>query len=218
MTCVLLVDQHELVRRGVRRLLEAESGFEVCGEAADGREAVEKAMALQPDVVVLDAALPGLNGIEAAQTISRALTHTAIVFLTADDSEPVVRGALQAGAIGYVLKSDAARLLVAAVKHAHTHEPFLTSKVAQIVLAGFLGRETGAQAGDADQPASSLTRREREVLQLIAEGNSNKEVASALGIGVKTVEAHRASIMSRLSFHSVADLVRYAVRNSIIGA
>jgi DNA-binding NarL/FixJ family response regulator len=218
MTCVLLVDQHELVRRGVRRLLEAESGFEVCGEAADGREAVEKAMALQPDVVVLDAALPGLNGIEAAQTISRALTRTAIVFLTADDSEPVVRGALQAGAIGYVLKSDAARLLVTAVKRAHTHEPFLTSKVAQIVLAGFLGRETWAQAGDADQPASSLTPREREVLQLIAEGKSNKEVATALGISVKTVEAHRANIMSRLGFHSVADLVRYAVRNSIIGA
>jgi DNA-binding NarL/FixJ family response regulator len=214
---VLLADDHDVVRTGIRAILQAHAKFEICGEAGDGREAVELAEKLKPDVVVIDVNMPILNGVEAARKIIAALPRVEVLFLTANHSEDVARSALLAGARGYVVKTDAARELVAAVESVSAHRPYLTASVSNLVLSGFLGRARGAPTGATDGGAS-LTQREREVLQLIAEGRSNKEVATALGIGIKTVETHRANVMAKLGLQSVADLVRYAIRNGIIAA
>jgi DNA-binding NarL/FixJ family response regulator len=210
---ILLADDHEVVRRGLKELLEVQAGWQIVGEAATGREAVEKAELLKPDVVVLDVSMPELNGLEATHQILRSLPRTEILILTINDSEQLAQTVLQAGAHGYLLKSDAGRDLVTAVDFLRQHRPFFTSEVARMVLQGFLKRSKGEVEG---APGDPLTGREREIVQLVAEGKSNKEVAVALGISVKTAETHRANIMRKLNLHGTSDLVHYAVRNGII--
>ena len=207
---ILLADDHEVVRRGVRVLLEAHPGWQVCDEAVEGREAVAKAGRLLPDVVILDIGMPLLNGLEAARQIRRTSPRCEVLILTMHESEQLIREVLASGARGYVLKTDAGRNLVNAVEALSRHKTFFTSSVAEFLLQGFLdGR------GEPPEP-SSLTQREREVIQLLAEGEGNKEVANTLGISVRTAETHRTNIMRKLGCHSFSDLVRYAIRNSII--
>jgi DNA-binding NarL/FixJ family response regulator len=211
---ILVADDHDVVRQGLRALLETQKSWQVCAEAATGREAVERARREKPDVVVLDITMPELNGLEAARQILQALPHTEIVILTMHESEEMARQVLAVGVHGYVLKSDAARELVAAVEALAEHKPYFTTRVSQMVLEGYLKSEA---SGPAALPRfRRLTAREREVVQLLAEGKSNKEVAARLGISVKTAETHRGNIMRKLNLHSVAELVHYAVRNQIV--
>ncbi|HUJ26269.1 MAG TPA: response regulator transcription factor [Myxococcales bacterium] len=213
---ILIADDHEVVRKGLRSLLEGQPGLEVVGEASNGREAVEKAIEEKPDVVVLDIGMPELNGLEATRRIVKAMSRTEVLILTVYESEEVIRQVLRAGARGYVLKSDAGRLLLSAIEAVAAHKPFFTSRVSELVLAGFLSGDVRNEA--AEPPGAPLTPREREVLQLLAEGRTNKEVAATLGIGLKTVETHRMNLMAKLGLHSVVDLVRYAIRNGIVAA
>jgi DNA-binding NarL/FixJ family response regulator len=210
---ILVVDDHELVRRGVRTLLEAEPGWTVCGEADTGPAAVEAAERLRPDVVVLDLSLPELHGLEVTRRILRGRPETRILVLTMHASEELIHQVLRAGAHGYVLKSDAAGLVVRAVRSLERREPFLAPRVTEVVLDGYLHRDVPETA-----PADPLTPREREVLQLVAEGKSSKAVAASLGVAVKTIESHRASLMRKLHVRTLAELVRYAVRNGLVEA
>ena len=210
---IMIVDDHAVVRRGVRALLESQPGWEVSGEATTGREAVDLARQLQPDIVVMDLSLPELNGLDATRQIIKESPRTEVVVLTMHHSEELARNALQAGARGYVLKSDADQNLIAAVESLRQHKPFLTSAVTEFVLDDYVQR---VDAVDAGQPA--VTPRERQIIQLLAEGKSNKESAAALGVSVKTIEAHRANIMRKLHLRSASDLVRYAIRNNIAQA
>ena len=212
---LLVADDHEIVRKGLRTLLEAQPGWQVTAEAADGREAVEKAKTLKPDVTVLDIGMPALNGLEAARQMIKNDARAKILILTMHDSDPLIREVLDAGARGYVLKSDASRDLVTAINAVRSNKTFFTAKVAQIVLDGYLDKKPRK---DEDSAKLRLTPRQREIVQLLAEGKSSKEVAVALGLSVKTAETHRANIMKRLDCHSVSELVRYAVRNNIIEA
>ena len=213
MVRILIADDHDVVRRGLRSLLEGQPGWVVVDEAVNGREAVKKAAHWKPDVVALDLSMPELNGLEATRQILKTAPGTEVVILTVHESEQVVREVLRAGARGYVLKSDAGRDLVAAVKALSQHKPFFTAKVAEMVLAGYLGQ--GASAGEEAAPRLPLSSREREVTQLLAEGKSNKEIAKVLHLSVKTVETHRAKIMHKLGLHSIGDLIRYAIRHNI---
>jgi DNA-binding NarL/FixJ family response regulator len=215
---LLVADDHDVVRKGVRALLEEQPGWEVAAEAADGRDAVEKAKLVQPDVTILDLSMPELNGLEAAREILKTV-QTKVLILTMYDSDPLIRQTLEAGARGYLLKSDAGRDLVSAVDALRRNKTFFTPKVAQMVLEGYLGRPTKENEEDsARKNGLRLTARQKQILQLLAEGKSSKEVAVALNISVKTAETHRANIMRRLDCHSVTELVRYAIRNHIIEA
>jgi DNA-binding NarL/FixJ family response regulator len=214
---ILVADDHELVRKGLRALLEQEPALEVVAEATNGREAVEMATATHPDVVVLDIGMPELNGLEATRRIVNGSPRTEVLVLTVYETDEVIRDVLRAGARGYVLKSDAGRLLLSAVEAVAAHKPFFTSRVSELVLAGFLSGNS-ARVQEEQPHGAQLTPREREVLQLVAEGKTNKEVAAALHIGLKTVETHRMNLMAKLGLHSVVDLVRYAVRNGIVAA
>jgi DNA-binding NarL/FixJ family response regulator len=213
---LLIADDHEIVRKGLRSLLESQPGWQVTAEASDGREAVEKAKEIRPDVTVLDIGMPALNGLEAARQMIKNDARAKILILTMHESDPLIREVLDAGARGYVLKSDAGRDLVTAVNAVRSNKTFFTAKVAQIVLDGYLDKKPKKQ--EPDTAHSRLTPRQREIVQLLAEGKSSKEVAVALGLSVKTAETHRANIMRRLDCHSVSELVRYAVRNNIIEA
>ena len=214
---LLVADDHEIVRRGLRTLIEAQPGWQVTAEASDGREAVEKAKAMKPDVTVLDIGMPSLNGLEAARQMLKNDARAKIVILTMHDSDRLIREVLDAGALGYVLKTDASRDLVTAINAVRSNKTFFTAKVAQIVLDGYLDKKPRK---DQESPSAQtrLTPRQREVVQLLAVGKSSKEVAVALGLSVKTAETHRANIMKRLDCHSVSELVRYAVRNNVIEA
>jgi DNA-binding NarL/FixJ family response regulator len=207
---ILLVDDHAVVRRGVRSLLESQEGWVVCGEATNGRDAVEQTRRLRPDVVVMDLSLPELNGLDATRQILKDAPDTEVLVLTMHHSEELARDVLQAGARGYVLKSDADENLITAVESLRQHKPFLTSTVTEFVLGDYVRRGEGASDDFV------LTAREREIVQLVAEGRSSKEAAATLSISVKTIEAHRANIMRKLHLHSVSDLVRYAIRNKIV--
>jgi DNA-binding NarL/FixJ family response regulator len=209
---IIIVDDHAVVRRGVRALLESQPGWEIAGEAATGREAVDLAKRLQPDVVVLDLSLPELNGLDATRQILKESPRTEVLVLTMHRSEELARNVLQAGARGYVLKSDADQSLIAAVESLRMHKPFLTSTVTEFVLDDYIQRTEDGSG------YAAVTPREREIIQLLAEGRSNKETASALDLSVKTVEAHRANIMRKLRLRSASDLVRYAIRNRIVQA
>lgn len=211
---IFIADDHEVVRRGLISLLQAQPDWEVCGEAADGREAVEKASAMKPDVLILDIGMPDLNGLEATRQILKNNPASRILILTLHDSDSVVREVLNAGARGFLLKSDAARDLVAAVEALRRDKTYFTSKVAAMVLEGYL--KGGTVPTPAQIGRNRLTPREREIVQLLAEGKSTKEVAVALGLSVKTAETHRSNIMRKLQIHSVSDLVLYAVRNNIV--
>jgi DNA-binding NarL/FixJ family response regulator len=215
---LLLADDHEIVRKGLRALLEAEPGWQVAAEAADGRDAVEKAQQIKPDIAILDISMPSLNGLEATRQIVKGISQTKVLVLTMHDSDPLIQQVLEAGARGYLLKSDAARDLVAAVDALRLNKTFFTPKVARLVLEGYLDKSPRESSSPEVGYSSSLTARQREIVQLLAEGKSSKEVASALGLSVKTAETHRANIMRRLDCHSVTALVRYAIRNHIIEA
>jgi len=215
---ILLADDHEVVRTGLRALLEEQSGWEVIAEAVDGRDAVEKASKLKPDVVVIDIAMPSLNGLEAVRQIIKAVPDTKVLVLTMYDSDPLIQQVLQAGARGYLLKSDAGRDLVSAIDALRRNKTFFTPKVSQMVLEGYLDKSPKEKEAEDEPESLRLTSRQREIVQLLAEGKSSKEVAAVLGLSVKTAETHRANIMRKLDCHSVTELVRYAIRNHIIAA
>jgi DNA-binding NarL/FixJ family response regulator len=209
---ILIADDHEVARRGIRSLLETHPDWEVCGEAKDGREAVECAAKTRPDVALLDIGMPGLNGLEAARQIVAICSGVRVLILTMHDSDQVVREVLAVGARGFLLKSDAGRDLIAAVEALHHQRTFFTRKVTQMVLDGYLHPQNGPDG----HCSHILTPREREVIQLVAEGKTTKEVAVTLNLSVKTAETHRINLMRKLDLHSVADLTRYAVRNNIV--
>jgi DNA-binding NarL/FixJ family response regulator len=208
---VLIADDHDVVRRGLRAVL-TDAGLDVCGEASTGREAVVLALELLPDVTVLDLSMPDLSGLEATRQITAQRPGAEVLVLTMHRSETMVRDVLQAGARGYVLKSDVSNDLVAAVESLAGHRTFFTAAVGEMVLSGFVAPRTPA----ADEAKEQLTPREREVVQLIAEGWSTKQMAKKLGISVKTVETHRNNVLRGLGLHSVSEIVRYAVRNGIV--
>jgi DNA-binding NarL/FixJ family response regulator len=212
---ILIADDHEVVRRGLSSLLQAQEGWEVCAEASDGREAVEKAKLLKPDCVILDIGMPNLNGLAATRQLTQHDPTLKIIVLTITDSDHVIREALDAGARGFVLKSDAVRDLVSAIEALQRGQMFFTPRVNEMVLAGFLEKGTAVPRGVLPK-FPNLTPREREVIQLLAEGKSSKEVATLLNLSTKTAETHRSNIMRKLGFHSIRDLVLYAVKNDII--
>jgi DNA-binding NarL/FixJ family response regulator len=215
---LLVADDHDIVRKGVRTLLEEQPGWKVVAEAADGREAIEKAKLVQPDVTILDLNMPELNGLEAAREILSNVS-TKVLILTICYSDQLIRQTLEAGARGYLLKTDAGRDLVSAVDALRQNKTFFTFKVAQTLLEGYLGRDTKENEDDSNRKNGlRLTTRQNQILQLLVEGKSSRAVGMALNITVKTAETHRANIMRRLHCHSVTDLVRYAVRNHIIQA
>jgi DNA-binding NarL/FixJ family response regulator len=212
---ILVADDHDIIRRGLKQLLTAHHGWDVCAEAKTGREALTLAEQIKPDIVVMDISMPDLNGLEAARRIRKTLPRTEILILTLHFSDQLVREMVEAGARAYIMKSDADKDLVSAVEALANHRSFFTSRAADLLLDGF--RPNAAPHLRASL-RSRLTSREREIVQLLAEGKSSKEVAVALGISVKTAETHRANIMRKLELHSVSELVRYAVRNQIIEA
>lgn len=213
---ILIADDHDIMREGTRAVIERQPGWEVCGIAATGRQAVEQALALEPDVVVMDMSMPELNGLDAAVQLKRRLPKTEILIFTAHETDELIRDAFKAGVKSFVLKSEAHHFLVEAIESLARHKPFFTSKVSEILFSNILNRAEGSR--EATTPGQRLSAREREIVQVIAEGKNNKEVAEALGISVRTAENHRASILRKLNLDSVAGLVRYAVRNKIIEA
>jgi len=209
---ILIADDHEVVRKGLRSLVEGHQGWEVCGEASDGWETTRKAEELQPDLIALDIAMPNLNGLDAARLILRKNPKTKILFLTMYDTDQVAKTAIQLGARGLVQKSDAARDLVAAVEALEHDSNFFSSRTAQSDLGLDPRRKQRSLEKDA------LTPRERQIVQLLAEGKSTKEAAAMLAMSVKTAETHRSNIMRKLGLHSVGELVLYAIRNNIVQA
>jgi DNA-binding NarL/FixJ family response regulator len=211
---IFVADDHELVRRGIRGLLRARRGWRVIGEAANGREAVERANKLKPDVAIVDISMPELDGLQATRRIREATPNTEVVILTMHESDQMVRRVLDAGALGYVLKSDLATHLVKAVKDVSVGKLSLTPRVSDIVLQGFL--HSGNQADPKEPSQTRPTPREIEIIRLVAAGKSNKEMAVGLGITTRTVETHRAKIMHKLGLHSLAELIHYAIRSRIV--
>ncbi len=190
-------------------IIQRQPDWEVCGEAANGREAVAQAESFKPDIVVMDIGMPELNGLDATRQIKRVAPKTEVLIFTANETEEIVRNVFKAGARAYLLKSEANKHLVPAIEALCKHRTYFSSKVSELVFAGYL-------KGDTNVDDHSLTPRERETVQLVAEGKSSKDIAEILGISVKTVETHRATIMRKLELGSVADLVRYAIREGII--
>ncbi len=210
---IFLVEDHEIVRQGLRTLLGGFPGWEVCGEAGSAGEAVEKVRVLSPDVVVMDISLPDYSGIDAIGEILGIAPKTLVLVLSMHEASQFVRDALRAGARGYVFKSDPGRDIVRAIQSIVEGTTFLSSGVCSLVLTEFVSDQRAAS-----RPAERdiLTARERSILRLLAEGRANKEVAARLGISVRTVETHRSRIMSKLRVRSVGELVRYAVRNNLV--
>lgn len=204
---VLLAEDHTIVRQGLAALLAAQQGIEVVGEAGDGREAVDAALRLRPDVVLMDLGMPGLHGVDATRQIRKELPGTSVVILSMHGSEEHVRPAIRAGAAGYLLKGSGLSDLVAAIRAVAAGQSFLSPAVAKILVRDAQGDE---------DPAGQLTGREREILQLVGEGSSSPEIAKALHLSVKTVEGHRSRIMAKLDLHDVAGLVRYAIRVGLV--
>lgn len=213
---ILVADDHDLMRRGVKALLQSRADWEVCCEAHTGREAVAKAEKEKPDVAILDVSMPDLNGVDAAKRIGRVSRHTEILILSSHYSDQLIREILKAGVRGYVRKSDSDRDLVIAVQALANHQPFFDSCATEVILANF--NEEIVPADLSGPIRDQLTSREREILQLVTEGKNSKEVASSLYISKKTVETHRANIMRKLHLHTVTELVRYALKNQIIEA
>jgi DNA-binding NarL/FixJ family response regulator len=210
MVRILIADDHEIVRAGLQQILELHAGWKVVATAADGREAIEKAVETRPDVAVIDYSLPLINGLEVTRQIRAGSPRTEVLAFTMHDNESLIMDLLQAGARGYLLKSDANRHLIAAVEALSIHQPYLTSKVSEALLRSYKSR--------GGQDVRVLTNRERQVVQLIAEGHSNKAVARLLNISLKTVETHRSTVMRKLNLQASAALVRYAVRNKLVEA
>jgi DNA-binding NarL/FixJ family response regulator len=209
---ILVADDHQLIRRGLRDLLTTQGGWQVVGEASNGLDAVEMAVKLRPDIAILDFSMPGLNGPEAAAFISSQVPDTGVIVLTMHDSESVIREVLRAGARGFVLKSDADRDLLLAVEAVAENRHFFAARVSQLITDYLRGGKVSAETS---KKSALLTEREHEVMRLLADGMSSKEVATLLQISIRTVETHRLNISRKLGFNSVADLVRYAIRNGI---
>lgn len=205
---ILIADDHDVVRSGLRKVLETQTGWQVVAEAVDGKEAISKALQTSPNVAILDYSLPLINGVEATRQIRARLPKTEVLIFTMHDTDSLIGELLAAGARGYLLKSDANRSLLAAVESLAVHRPYFTAKVSETLLESFLAKP--------GQPQYSLTPRERGVVQLIAEGHSNKQTATVLNISLKTVESHRAAVMRKLNMSSSASLVRYAIRNRLV--
>jgi len=208
---IIIVDDHDAMRRGVRQLLEAKPYYEVVGEAADGRSGLEVARATRPDIAILDYSIPELNGLDLAHALKREFPKIEILLYTMHDREEIIIEVLRAGVRGFVLKSDAEKHLLAALDALSIRRPYFSGAISDTLLEQFLDSKPHPLA-------SSLTHREREVVQQVAEGRINKEIAQRLSISVKTVETHRASAMRKLKLRTTADLVRYAVRNQLIQA
>jgi len=213
---ILVADDHELVRHGIRGVLRSRRGWTVVAEAVNGREATEKAGKLKPDVAIVDIGMPDIDGLQATRQIREATPNTQVVVLTMHESDQMVRRVLDAGALGYVLKSDLAAHLVKAVKDVSAGKLFLTPKVSDIVLKGFL--KTRNQPDPGERLPARPTAREVEIIRFLAEGRANKEIAAELGITIRTVETHRARIMHKLGLHSLAELIHYAIRHEIFSA
>jgi DNA-binding NarL/FixJ family response regulator len=214
---ILIADDHDLMRRGIKTLLETHAGWEVCGEAQTGREAVSQTEELKPDIVVLDISMPDLNGLEAARRIRKASPSSEVLILSLHFSDQLIREIVEAGVRGYIVKSDSDRDLIVAVETLAKHKPFFTPRATEVILSNF-NNAGGIRVEVPETVHDRLTSREREIVQLLAEGKSSKEVANSLSISVKTAETHRANIMRKLQLHTVSELVRYAVRNQIIEA
>jgi two-component system response regulator NreC len=210
---VFLVDDHTVVRQGLRRILESDEEIEIVGEAGDGRTAIDLVQKLRPHVVVMDVAMPELNGIEATRQILKRVEGAKVLVLSMHGDDVYVRQALKAGARGYLLKDSEDLDLIKAVKAIRAGGSFFSPPVSKVVLSGYLGDKVD---GEAEDGVARLTDREREVLQLIAEGKTNKEVAHALSVSVNTVETHRKHIMEKLDLHNTAELVRFAIRTKIV--
>jgi DNA-binding NarL/FixJ family response regulator len=210
MTRILIADDHDVVRSGLRQILEDQPNWEVVAEACDGKDAILKSVQTKPDVAVLDYSLPLVNGLEVTRQIRARLPKTEVLIFTMHDNETLIQELLKAGARGYLLKSDARRHLIGAIESLALHKPFFTAKVSEALLDSYLTKP--------HREGSSLTNRERSVVQLIAEGHTNKQIAHILDISLKTVETHRASVMRKLNLSSSAGLVRYAIRNRIVEA
>jgi two-component system, NarL family, response regulator NreC len=205
---ILLADDHAVVRHGFRRILDAQTDLEVVGEVSNGRDAVEQAGALQPDLIIMDVTMPELNGIEATRRIAEIVPRARVLALSMHRDSVYVREILRAGARGYLLKDSSEADLVAAVRAVAQGEGYLSPAVSEAVLSDYRKHVTN--------PIDLLTSREREVLQLVAEGRTNKEIATSLNLSVYTVEAHRGKIMEKLNLHSASELVRFAIRNGLI--
>ena len=210
MTRILIADDHAIVRAGLRTILEAHPNWEVVAEASDGKEAISKAVETKPDIAVVDYSMPLSNGMEVTRQIRARLPKTEVLIFTMHDNQTLVEDILKAGARGYLLKSDVRNHLIGAVEALAEHRPYFTAKVSEALLSAYI---KGSK-----RTAAALTDRERSVVQLVAEGHSNKEVALLLGITLKTVETHRAAVMRKLNLTSPAALVRYAIRNKIVEA
>ncbi len=210
MTRILIADNHPVVRFGLRSIIESHAGWTVVAEATDGKNAIDRAIATQPDVAILDYALPMLNGIEVMRQIRRHVPSVEVLIFTMHDSEDLVRQAFNTGARAYVLKSEAQQQLVFAIQALAEHRPFFTDTASQILLEGFLSRTSPVER--------PLTGREHTIVRMVAEGLSNKQIAQELNIAVKTVETHRATILRKLDLGSSAEMVRYAIRNGLIQA
>jgi DNA-binding NarL/FixJ family response regulator len=210
MTRILIADDHDVVRSGVRAILATRADWEVVGEASDGREAIAEAVKTRPDVAILDYGLPLVNGVEATRQIKTRLPGIEILIFTMHDTDGLVRDALEAGARGFLLKSDAKQLLLTAVESLANHKPFFTGKVSEALLETYLSKAGVEQ--------SILSAREKSVIQMIAEGRTNKQIADVLSLSTKTVETHRASAMRKLNLDTTAALIRYAIRNKLVEA
>lgn len=210
---ILIADDHTVVRRGLRALLETQPAWRICGEASNGTEAVEKAARQQPDVVILDIGMPEMNGVLATVKIREVAPQARVLVLTMHNSEELIQSCLEAGAQGYVLKSDAERDLVSAVEALVQDKTYFTQSATNVVLENLRDKQRVAIE---ETSAERLTSREQEVVQLLAEGRSNKEVAASLGIATRTVESHRANIMSKLHLGTFSELMRYAIRKKIV--
>jgi DNA-binding NarL/FixJ family response regulator len=211
---ILIADDHDIVRKGLRALVEEESSWQVVADVQDGRIAVAKTQELKPDIAILDIAMPSLNGLDATKQIVKVNPDTKVLILTMHDSERLIQHVLNAGARGYLMKTDAGRDLVMAIRALLLGQTYFTQRVAQIVLDTFTGKKTTTTEGD----IQSLTAKEREVVQLLAEGKCSKEAADVLNVSTKTLETHRSNIMRKLGCHSVTDVVRYAIRNHLAQA
>jgi DNA-binding NarL/FixJ family response regulator len=213
---VLLADDHPVVRRGLRAILETQRDIEVCGEASDGLEAVDLAKKTKPDLVLLDLTMPEMNGLEVTSALREHSPETDVLVLSMHFSEELAREVLRCGALGYMLKSDADSELLEAIDRVRRHQPFFTSKLASAMAQNFVDGSTEAGADANGKPDSPLTEREIQVVQLLAEGKSNKEVAGSLGVSTRTVESHRNHIMHKMNFASFSELIRFAVRSSLV--
>ena len=212
---ILLADDHKVVRQGTRALLSAIPEWEIVGEADNGRDAVSLTAELKPDIVILDISMPELNGLDATRQIKKKSPETEVLIFTGQETEELVHDVFDSGARSYIMKTDAADHLIEALKALSEHKHFFTSRISEIVFAQYI---QGKRALEGTPEKSRLTDREREIVQLLAEGKSSKEIAMILGISVRTVETHRAAIMKKLGLKSFSELIRYAVRNKIIEA